>query len=330
MSESTLSLAYADFIAELGGFLGYTRTSGNWTAAQAAEIDTYMQAGYRNFILAAPLDGVLQAHEWSFMRPVTTLTTVASYSTGTVTIVNGVVTGSGTTFPSFGTASGELTLTATGVSYPVSTRDGATQLTLVDTTLDADAGSAYTLGFPTYDLPDDWGSMIGPMTYQPGTSDFYPALERVGEHMIRMKRQGCDYTGRPTCFAERPKAFVPTVGQRFQLLFDITPDDAYTLTYRYNANPGKLTSTNIYPLGGMRYSECILESMLAVAEARTEDAPGVHAAKFKELLAAAVSFDKSQGSPDFLGLNLDRSDGVYLDQHRMHSALLTYNGVVPS
>ena len=327
MAESTLTLEYNDFASATAAFLGYGRKGWESVADQVEQIDSYIQSGYRNFINAAPLDGVLQTHEWSFMRPVTTITTIASYSTGTVTIVDGVVTLASGTFPSFGTARGELKLTETGASYAVSTRDSSTQLTLTDTTLDADALSEYELSFPTYDLPDDWGSFIGDLTYPPGTSDFYPPVPIVGEGMLRAKRQMAVWTGRPTLAAHRPKTFVATTGQRFELLFDPSPDSAYTLTYKYNANPNRLTATNKYHLGGMRHSECVLESILAVAEARVNDNAGIHAMKFKELLAASIAFDKTQGSPDYLGLNIDRSDGVVLDPHRYPVSLVTYDPV---
>jgi hypothetical protein len=249
------------------------------------------------------------------MRPTTTLTTVASYSTGTVTIVAGVVTLASGTFPSFGTASGELTVTATGISYTVSTRDSSTQLTLTDTTVTAAALSTYTLGFPSYDLPADWGSFIGPITFRPGTGDMYGPIEVVGEYMIRTKRQANDEFARPQYAAVIPKTFDPTVGQRFSLTTWPTADDAYVLTYKYNANPNELTNTNKYHLGGMRHSELLLESCLACAERKINDTAGVHQAAFMSLLASCVAFDANSTAPDYLGINNDRSDGRYADEH---------------
>lgn len=327
MAESTLTLDYDSIAQAIGHFLGDGFTEWGNDQSKVIEIDSYIQSGLRNFYTATPLDGKLQTHEWSFMRPTTTLTTIAPYSTGTVTIVAGVVTLASGTFPSFGTARGLLTLSATGVGYAVSSRDSSTQLTLTDTSATAAALSTYELSFPTYDLPDDWGSFDGPLTYPPGTSDFYPPIEIVGEGQIRSRQQGVSFTHRPLRAAVRPKTFVATTGQRFELILDPAPDDDYIITYRYNANPNRLSNSNKYHLGGMRYSECVLESCLAVAEARTRDNAGVHAMKFKELLASAVAFDNTQGSPDFLGFNTDRSDSRFpdLNMHRYPVSLIDYD-----
>lgn len=337
MSESTLTITYDLIQQEIADYLGYTRTSWQKDANNAADVEYFTQSGYRQFLNPPPTLPGGRQHEWSFMRPVTTLTTTASYSTGTVTIVAGVVTLASGTFPAFGGTAGigDLTVTATGVTYPVSTRDSSTQVTLTDTTVTAAAGSSYTLGFNAYDLPDDWGSFVSPLTYRPGTSDLYSPIDIVGEHMIRTKRQANDWFARPQVAATRPKTFDATTGQRFQITFWPTPDDAYVLTYRYNANPNKLSSTNKYPLGGMRHGETVLASCLAVAEARRNDVQGLHRARFMELLAASISWDANANSPDFLGLNNDRSDydsrrGRFGDQwgHETSNNYVTLNGVV--
>ena len=330
MSESTLTLSLPDLQAEVGYMLGYTR--GPWSDANnVADIASVIRSGYRQFLIPPPLKPNMRPHEWSFMRPTTTLTTVASYSTGTITVVAGVVTLASGTFPSFGTAIGELTVTSTNTSYTVSTRDSGTQLTLTDTSVAVSAGASYTLGFPVYDLPDDWGSFIGPLTYRPGTGDLYGPVEVVGEHHIRSKRQGSDSFDRPQLAAVKPKTFTASTGQRFQISFWPTPDAAYVLTYRYNANPDAMTVTNLYHVGGMRFSECLLESCLAVAERKMGDMAGIHHQAFMSLLAACVSFDANLMSPDFLGTNNDRSDWAGRSiTHNDVNHNVTVNGVVYS
>ncbi len=72
MSESTLSLDYDTIAGEVSHFLGYGRTSANWTTSQANEIDIFVQSVYRKF---------LQAYAWSFLRINTTLATVIGTST---------------------------------------------------------------------------------------------------------------------------------------------------------------------------------------------------------------------------------------------------------
>jgi len=76
--ESTLSVSYSDLLAAVGGFLGYGVTAANWTAAQLAEIDRYVQDGVRQFYYPPAVNGVEAGFEWSFLKPTTTITTTAS------------------------------------------------------------------------------------------------------------------------------------------------------------------------------------------------------------------------------------------------------------
>jgi hypothetical protein len=76
MSESGLSVGYADLCAEIGRFLGYGSTSTNWSASQLAEIDSYCQSGVRRVYYPPAISGLPQdmlGYEWSWLRPTTTL-----------------------------------------------------------------------------------------------------------------------------------------------------------------------------------------------------------------------------------------------------------------
>jgi hypothetical protein len=76
MSESGLSIGFADLQQEVGWFLGYGRTSGNWSASQEAEIDIYVQSGVRRVYYPPAIQGVtadMIGYEWSWLRPTTTL-----------------------------------------------------------------------------------------------------------------------------------------------------------------------------------------------------------------------------------------------------------------
>lgn len=79
MAESSLSLGFSDLRSEIGYFLGYTRDSGNWSAGEITEINAVLSAGLRQFYFPPPLGQGLP-HEWSFLRPITTIPTVADTS----------------------------------------------------------------------------------------------------------------------------------------------------------------------------------------------------------------------------------------------------------
>lgn len=83
MPESTLSVTYPQLQAETGIYLGYGGDTTVWTTASAAEVDRYIQAGYRQFLyppgIPDPTTGQPQArHTWSFLKPTSPLTTTAS------------------------------------------------------------------------------------------------------------------------------------------------------------------------------------------------------------------------------------------------------------
>jgi len=71
MSEPTLSLEYEGFRLAVADYLGYGIGSSSWTAGQLFRIEESVQSGYRLFLY--PDTG----YEWSFLRPLAQLVTVA-------------------------------------------------------------------------------------------------------------------------------------------------------------------------------------------------------------------------------------------------------------
>tara|TARA_B100000519_G_C14254494_1_gene444301 strand:- start:1427 stop:2530 length:1104 start_codon:yes stop_codon:yes gene_type:complete len=185
-------------------------------------------------------------------------------------------------------------------------------------------------GTSDYTLSADFGGLVGPMTYSTDDSRWFP-IEMTGEHRIRVLRQR-DYAtlkSDPRLAAIRPINSDGSNGQRFQIMLYPTPDKAYTLSYRYHALPGKIDSTYPYPKGGEAHAETILESCLAVAEARMDNNAGIHAAAFQNRLNASISYDKMMHTPDYQGYNGDGSQGSnYSEQTNryMNGDILKYNG----
>jgi len=81
MAESTLSIALSDLLLEVAVFLGYSETPADWTTAQAAELDRYVQAGVRQFYYPPGVAGVEAGYNWSFLNPTATVATVADTAT---------------------------------------------------------------------------------------------------------------------------------------------------------------------------------------------------------------------------------------------------------
>ena len=76
MAESSLSLGFPELRTAIGFFLGYGRSSGSWSADAILEIAEVLNAGLRQFYFPPPV-GNETPHEWSFLRPTTTMDTAA-------------------------------------------------------------------------------------------------------------------------------------------------------------------------------------------------------------------------------------------------------------
>lgn len=107
MAESSLSLAFYDFLGDVGEYLGFGRgdqgenTDLPWDSRSTTAVTRAVAAGQRQFYFPPPLEGERFAHEWSFLKP-----------TGSVQLASG---DSEIDLPDdFGGFNGPVTLTKTG------------------------------------------------------------------------------------------------------------------------------------------------------------------------------------------------------------------------
>lgn len=74
--ESSLALKLSDLESEVGFFLGYGRgtnaSESAWTTEQQNQITAVVKKGLRRFYYPTPINGLM--YDWSFLRPVATLT----------------------------------------------------------------------------------------------------------------------------------------------------------------------------------------------------------------------------------------------------------------
>jgi hypothetical protein len=288
-----------------------------WTDNDLTDIDTSIIRGVRQFYAA---------YQWSFLRQLVSLNTSAPYETGTITVVDGIVTLAVGTWPSW---ADEGELVVDGISYPVDSRDSDTQITLDDTTADVDAGTSYSLVRPQQSLPDHYGGFEGPLTYRPGTTGFYEPIQIMSEVQLREARMHSDTVGRPRRAFIRPKSSDGAGGQRWEIGWYPVPDDAHFLYGKMRVHPNRLTFSRPCPLGGMVHGEAILESCLAIAESKLDDTIGVHQQRYQLALASSIELDKRCHTPEYLGVNRDpsdRHDGHYLDRRDNVTGYTQYEG----
>ena len=190
-------------------------------------------------------------------------------------------------------------------------------VTTLDTTADDGA----------QDMPDNFGRMAGDLHF--AASVYAKSIPIVSEAQILSLLQRSTSTGQPQFAALRFKESDGSDGQRQEIVFWPIPNDAYTLTYRYEAYVGKLTETYKYVLGGMKYAEVVMESCLAIAEQRANDERGIHWESFARLLATAVAQDRKTGARHYGPMS--RGEAAAMDPRhcrRQSSYVYTYNGNV--
>lgn len=230
--ESTLGLTFDDIRQRIADNGGYGMDSADWDTDQTARINTCLKGGLRRFYHSPIIPKIGRAHQWSFLRPTTTMATVADQE--------------------------------------------------------------------DYDLPVWFGGMDGPFVYD--NQSLYQVIKICGEGQIRELRSGTSTTGVPMLAAIRPKASVGATSQRQEVLFWPTPDAAYTLSYRYVAAPDSIEADHPYPLGGEKHAETIIASCLSWWEENYDDAPGVHTARYQQLLNTSFSLDAQSTEPDYYGI----------------------------
>ena len=263
------------------------------------------------------LNNLYTAHNWSYFRPVVDLTTTAPYSTGTVTIVAGVVTLAGGTFPSWA-ADGMLKIGSN--YYSVATRDSNTQLTLDDVTVAATAGTTYQLARMEVPLPDAFEAIANDsdLTYYPDQTELSPPVRQKHDQSIRKWQQHDPQFERPLYYSIRTTQFDPTVGSRKVLALYPIPNAAYVLRVPMVLRPVMLDTDNPYPIGGEQLGQLIVESCLASAEHNFEERDHVHTKRYMELLPLAIKRDQEHSSATSLGSDGSVShSGVFSDSHTL-------------
>lgn len=169
-------------------------------------------------------------------------------------------------------------------------------------------------GATTVPLPDDFGGVDGGTQACLTNTNllFLQWLPFTGPgRVLQALSELPNAVGITRLLSERPiKGMQPGQMQKSELYFFPEADQAYTLTFPYFFNPEYLVDvTYPFALGGVEHHDTILESCLAVAEARRDNLLKLHSSEFQRLLQLSIQIDRRK-QPTNLGQNLDRSDGV--------------------
>lgn len=299
--------SYSSLLERVGHFLFGIRTG--YSSDQTTDIEECIKDGLRD---------VYASHEWSFFRPIEDITTTAPLSTGTVEVTLGVVTLTGSTFPTW---AADGTIKFGGNYYSVASYDTTTQITLDDLTADADALTTYEIARPEIPLDAAFEAVSNDsdLTYYPDQNELYPPVRQRHDQAIRAWQQDDPYFDRPVFYSVRTVEFDPTVGSRKRLAFYPTPDAAYVLRVPMILRPTMIDVTNQYPVGGETLAQVITEACLAAAERNFDEKDGKHTSRYMQHLPLAIVNDMQKSSPTSLGADMPRDErrrsGMYEDYY---------------
>ena len=326
MTDSTLSSKYSDIRQVVAHYLGMSLTSTDWSTDDQTIIGMIMKRGLSQFYFPPKIRDDEEPHEWSFLKPTTTLDTVASYSTGTIAVALAGTTVTITTgvWPSWAATHG--TLVVDGTEYAIASRTDDDEIELSSAwTETTETVAEYTLQHDgNYDLPDNHGGIEGKLTFE--SSNSKPDILIVGEGRIRSLRNSLTSRSNPYYAAVRPKTTDGALGQRFEIMFFPIPDDAYTLSYKMMVLASALTSDIEYPYGGAIHANTIEASCLAAAEMQEDEKKGAQWGYFMERLTASIQLDKTANSAEYFGYNSDNSDNRGKGRTIRNQKTVSYDG----
>lgn len=175
-----------------------------------------------------------------------------------------------------------------------------------------------------YDLPDDFGGMIG-MGYFAQDEGYIPILIVDPQDIIN-ERQYNTATGRPEKAGIRPKAFTGTSSAtRYEILFYRVPNQVYNITYQYKIIPDVPTASVPYFHGTAQMGALAKAACMAAAERIELHEIGMWHDVYTNELASAMAVDLALPSRHYLGYNGDGSTSGH-SRHVQNS--VTYNGTL--
>lgn len=323
----------------VGDYLGYSDDPDAWSDSTFSRISDIIDAGYRQFLHPPVLPNERMSHEWSFLKPLTTMT------------LWGTVSGTSSGAPSYSGTTGLSTITATaakffdtmvgktfafdtsGNEYTIASYVSSTVVTVTGDASGETSGDTFTVEADgDYIFSGDFGGLDGDMMFSQSDNAYYPIRQTSEGNVLRQRSLTTSTSScKPEIAAVVPvNSTTNSTGQRWTLMIWQQPGDGELLTvhYRYHALQNALSLTRPFGLGGAAHFETLLASCLSCAEQFQNDSAGILTNRWYERLSASVSFDRTRNMPSSYGKNLDHS-GQRRDFSRQHMRddYVTYNGV---
>jgi hypothetical protein len=149
-----------------------------------------------------------------------------------------------------------------------------------------------------YALPLDFSDLLDDFHFDSGTG--YPHLKRRSPQQILEMRAESTSSSYPEYYAIVPSRYDLEIGTVYEVWMYPTPNQAYRLATFYRIDPLQPSTTTDLIVGGIRATEAILESCLAVAEIQEDDVAGLHTQQAADLIQKLIVADKVTDT-DYIG-----------------------------
>jgi hypothetical protein len=297
---ASLAITTEEILRMIGLVAGINRDAAEWDETMELDARNVIREGFRDFL--HPIDAQSgSAYTWKFLEKSATFIGVAAVDDSTITVVDGVATLAAGSWPTWA-ADGIIEIgegtDSVGRAF-VASRDSATQITLDNTSIDAAAGTTYTLYRYKYTLPSLFGEFIGGVLVADG-SNRGRRLTPVTDAELRLRhitglRQGqtCQYT-------IQAEGSNPATSNWYIQFWPVLDENAIAYgTYKAQLEDG-LEANLIDALDTIQmptqHAQTLMEAVLAAAE-RYFAAPGPHAARFDQCLQRSIKFDGATPGP---------------------------------
>ena len=161
-----------------------------------------------------------------------------------------------------------------------------------------------------YQLPEDFSSIITDPTYK-GDENF-KKMEKVSPEQIMNFRAAGVVNYAPYYYSIVSTNHDTVVGDFDEIWFYPEPDSSYPIQFFYKADPLKPDNATDYLPGGVRSTEAIIESCLAVAEVQEDDTIGIHTQLATKFTQELIEIDSERNNDVCLG-------NLYSDKSRLYT-----------
>lgn len=152
-----------------------------------------------------------------------------------------------------------------------------------------------------YALPLDFSDLIDVPHFDDEKG--YNELTKIAPEQILELRAASVSSGFPVYCALAPFVYDQQIGTMYEMWLDPEPDGVYLLKFFYRIDPFRSVATgddSALMVGGIRATEAILETCLAVAEKQEDDVIGLHSQESTRLIQELIKAD-IQDTTDLLG-----------------------------